>query len=227
MVFTYLQSGVGPLRGADEDLARARDAEALLLDHLRPLADPARGARQREQAREHVRGDAERAQHDARVEVHVRVQLPLDEVVVGECDALELHGNLQRGIFHVHHLENVLYELAEVFGARIVVLVDAMAEAHEAHAVLLVLHLAHKLCHVLLLADLRQHVDHRLVGAAVRGPPQASDASRHARIRVRLGGASDADGGGGGVLLVVHVEDHDDVHRACQQRVTLPHLILL
>jgi hypothetical protein len=39
-----------------------------------------------------------------------------------------------------------------------------------------------------------------------------------------LRGASDADGGGGCVLLVVHVEDHDDVHRACQQRVTLPNL---
>ena len=79
MVLTYLQSGVGALRGADEDLARARDAEALLLDHLRPLADPAGGARQGEQAREHVGGDAERAQHDARVEVHVGVQLPLIE----------------------------------------------------------------------------------------------------------------------------------------------------
>ena len=41
---------------------------------------------------------------------------------------------------------------------------------------------------------------------------------------LHLGGAGVADGGGGGVLLVVHVEDHDDVHRARKDRVVLPHL---
>mmetsp|Transcript_15658 Transcript_15658/g.33941 ORF Transcript_15658/g.33941 Transcript_15658/m.33941 type:complete len:485 (-) Transcript_15658:399-1853(-) len=216
-----LPAGVVALGRPDEDLAGAGDAEALLLHHLGPLGDPAGDAGEGEHAGEHVGGDADGAQHDARVEVHVGVELALDEVLVRQGDALQLHRHLQARVLHVHHAQHVLHELAEVLGAGVVVLVDAVAEAHEAHAALLVLHLAHKLRHVLLLADGREHVNHRLVGAAVRGAPQGRHTRRHARVRVGLGGAGDADGGGGGVLLVVGVQDQEHVHRLCDRLVDL------
>src|SRR5688572_13096206 len=57
------------------ELARAADLVLRVGDHLLPLRDPADGARQREDAGEHGHRDAQRALHDARVEVHVGIQL--------------------------------------------------------------------------------------------------------------------------------------------------------
>jgi len=68
----------------------------------------------------------------------------------------------------------------------------------------------------------RSRRTYRLVGAAVRGAPQASDAGSDARVGVGLRGARHPHGGGGGVLLVVHVQNHDHVHRARQHRVWHP-----
>mmetsp|Transcript_30603 Transcript_30603/g.58976 ORF Transcript_30603/g.58976 Transcript_30603/m.58976 type:complete len:230 (+) Transcript_30603:793-1482(+) len=88
-----------------------------------------------------------------------------------------------------------------------------MSEAHETHTILLRLDLAHKLRHLVLGANLSQHSDHSLVGAAVRGAPQGSHSSRNACVRVGLGGSGDAHGGGGGVLLVVRMQNQKHVHR--------------
>jgi hypothetical protein len=58
------------------------------------------------------------------------------------------HGHLQRVVLDLQRLQHVDHQAAEVFGSRVVVLVDAVPEAHESHAVLLRLHLAHKLRHL-------------------------------------------------------------------------------
>src|SRR5690606_30734531 len=50
---------------ASVELARTADLLARVLDHLLPLGDPADGARQREQYREHGGREAERLQRDA------------------------------------------------------------------------------------------------------------------------------------------------------------------
>lgn len=42
---------------------------------------------------------------------------------------------------------------------------------------------------------------------------------------VGLRGAGDTHGGGGGVLFVVHMQNHDDVHGTCQHRVWSPLLL--
>ncbi len=72
--------------------------------------------------------------------------------------------------------------------------------------------------------DLAEHLEHRLVGAAVGGAPQAGDAGGDAGERVGAGGAGQAHGAGGRVLLVVGVQDEDAVHRAGEDRV---HLVVL
>jgi hypothetical protein len=58
------------------------------------------------------------------------------------------HGHLQRIILDVECLQHVDDEATEVLGTRVVVLVHAMAEAHQPHAVFLGLHLAYELCHL-------------------------------------------------------------------------------
>src|SRR6266404_6778729 len=80
------------------ELARPADLVLGIGDHLLPLRDPAHGAREREDAGEHRHRDAERALHDAGVEVDVRVELAADEIIVLERDLLERNGQLEEAI---------------------------------------------------------------------------------------------------------------------------------
>ena len=68
----------------------------------------------------------------------------------------------------------------------VVRLVHAVAEAHEAEGVALVLGARERLRDVVLAADALQHLQHRLVRAAVCRAPQGGDARRYACERVRL-----------------------------------------
>src|SRR3990172_2779657 len=76
--------------GADVHLAGAGDLLLRVLDHLPPLGKPAGVAGDGEQDGKHVHGEPHRLVDDAGVEVYVRVELALDEVVVFEGDALKL-----------------------------------------------------------------------------------------------------------------------------------------
>src|SRR5699024_10762817 len=78
------------------DLPRAADLGGRVVDHLAPLGDPARGAAHGEQRGEHVRGETHGLVDQTRVEVHVRVQLALDEVVVGEGDLFQALGDVEQ-----------------------------------------------------------------------------------------------------------------------------------
>ena len=91
-------------RRAGVELARAADLLARILDHLFPLRDPADGAGEREQHREHRGREAHRLQRDARIEIDVRIELLLDEVVVRQRDALELDRDLEQRIVLVAEL---------------------------------------------------------------------------------------------------------------------------
>src|SRR5580704_3665277 len=70
------------------ELARAPDLLIGVLDHLFPLGDPADGAGEREQHREHGGREAHGLEGDARIEVDVWIKLLLDEIFVAQGDAL-------------------------------------------------------------------------------------------------------------------------------------------
>src|SRR5690606_18789899 len=74
--------GVVPLAGPDVQLLRAPDLRVRVVLHLTPVRQPAGQAADREQHREHARGEAHRLVDDTRVEVDVRVEAALLEVVV-------------------------------------------------------------------------------------------------------------------------------------------------
>src|SRR5271163_3049240 len=78
-------------RLAGVELAGAADLLLRILDHLLPLGDPADRARDREQNREHVGWEPHRLQRDAGIEVDVRIELLLDEIIVVERDTLEFN----------------------------------------------------------------------------------------------------------------------------------------
>src|ERR1700676_2288884 len=69
-------------RRAGIELARAADLLVRILDHLAPLADPADGARDREQNGEHRGRETHRLQRDPRIEVYIRIELAFDEIFV-------------------------------------------------------------------------------------------------------------------------------------------------
>ena len=73
-------------------------------------------------------------------------------------------------------------------------------------------------------AHLLQHLQHRLVGAAVQRPPQRGHAAGDAGIGIGAAGAGQAHGRGRGVLLVVGMQDEDAVERARQHRIGLVRL---
>src|SRR5581483_3588182 len=153
-----------PLARPRVDLARASDLLLRVLDPLEPLGEPARRARDREHDREHRDRQAERLVDQSRVEVDVRVELAAHEVLVLERDLLELERDVEQRVA-AGDLEDVVGDLLDDLRARVVVLVDAVAEAHQATVARL--HRLDELGHARDVADLAEHPQHRLVGAPV------------------------------------------------------------
>ena len=188
--------------------------------HFLPVGDPAGESPDGEHHGEHVRRDAHGAVEDTRVEVHVRVELARDEVVVLQGGFFELDGDIQERVVHVFALEHLVHEFLEHLGARVVALVHAVAESGKTERVLLVLGLVHHLLdgHAALL-DAEQCLEHGLVCTAVERAPQGADASTDTRVEVRLRAAHHTHGRGGAVLLVVGMHNQERVERAFHDRV--------
>ena len=120
--------------------------------------------------------------------------------------------------------QHLVAHLADDLGARIEVLVDAVAEAHQPEVAGLVLRHREVLRDVVDGADLLEHREHRLVGAAMRRTPQRRHAGGDRRIGIRAGAAGQAHGRGAGVLLVIGVQDEQQVERLGGDRVDLVRL---
>jgi len=113
--------------------------------------------------------------------------------------------------------QHLVGALLHHLGARVVVFVHAVAEAHQ--LVFLGLHALDELRDLVRGADLLEHVERLFIGTAVRRAPQAGDAGGDTGERVGTRRAGEADGRGRGVLLVVGVQDEDAVHGTGQYRI--------
>lgn len=127
-------------------------------------------------------------------------------------DFFQLHRQFQLRVVDAQLLEDLVAGLLHDLGARVEVLVDTMAEAHQLERIVLVLGLLDELVDVGHVADLVEHAQHRFVRAAMGRSPQGGDAGGDAGERIGAGGAGQTHRGGGGVLLVVGVENEDAVH---------------
>ena len=85
----------------------------------------------------------------------------------------------QRSIRAPEALQHLVRHLADDRRARIEVLVDTMAKPHQTEGIILIFSLGDVLLNVARIANLFEHVQHRLVGAAVRRPPQGRHACRN------------------------------------------------
>ena len=156
-----------------------------------PVGDPARQAADREHHGEHAGRYADGAHDDAAVEIHVGIQLALDEIGVLQGDLLPDGGRFpSSGSFLPRLVQQALGDSGQDLGARIEVFIDTMTEAHEPHLAVLVLGQLHVfLGRDLARMDLLQHLQHRHVGPAVTRPPQGADA-RPRRRRTDWPGSS-------------------------------------
>src|SRR5215468_3737088 len=121
---------IGTLAGAQVELARPGDLLLGVIPHLLPLRQPSARPRDGEEHREHFHGKAHGLIDQSRIEVDVWIELARDEVLVLQRDALELEGYQQERAWP-GHLEDLVGHPLDDPGAGVVVLVHAMAEAHE------------------------------------------------------------------------------------------------
>ena len=112
------------------DLARAGDAFFRVRHELFPVRQPSGRSRNGEQHGEHLGLEAHRFVDDSGVEIDVRVKAPLDEVVVIERNLFELDRQVDLGVL-AGDLEDFVGDALDDTGARIVVFVDAVTEAHQ------------------------------------------------------------------------------------------------
>ena len=172
-----------PLLRADVNLPRPRDLLLGIAQHLFPLREPAGRARNREEHREEVLRKAHRLIDEARVEVDVRIELARHEVFVLQRDALELERDVEQRV-PARHLEHLVGDPLDDLRARVVGLVDAVAEAHQPAVARLDARDEGR--HVLDRADLLEHPQHRFVGAAVQRPPERRRRAGDGGIRIDL-----------------------------------------
>ena len=178
------------------------------------MRDPARQPAEGEQHGEHPGRKAHRPIDHPGIEVDVRVELALNEVVVGQRDLFHGLGDVEQLVISTQLAEDLVGLLLDDSGARIVILVNPVAEAHQLDPVLAVFDLADECVHIATAGtDLLQHLQHRLVGATVQWAPQRVDPAGDRREQVGLGRAHQAHRRGRTVLLVIGVQDQQHVQR--------------
>ncbi len=188
--------------------------------HFLPLRHPTGGARDGEHHGEHGARNSQRAVNDARVEVHVRIQLARHEVLVLERDFLQFQRQLEQRIVDLAELlQHSIAHAANDLGARIEVLVDAVPESHQAHVITLVLDALEEFIDACDRADSVQHVEHGLIGAAVRGSPQSGYAGRYGGVGIRAGAAGQPHRRRAGVLFVIRVQNEQKIERFGRYRI--------
>ena len=111
------------------------------------------------------------------------------------------------------------YAASLMIAVRVVVLVHPVTEAHQAS--LAGLDAFDEGGNVVEAADVVEHVEHRLVGAAMARAVEGGSGSGNRAVRVGVGGSDHSCGRGGAVLLVIGVENQEDFHRLVQRRVDL------
>ena len=152
----------------DVDLPRPGDLLIGVLQHLLPLRQPSGDAGDGKEHREHVHGELHRLVNQAGIEIDVGIELPLDEVFVFEGDSFQLQRQIEQQVLS-RDLEDFVSHLLDDLGAGIVILVDAVPESHQPHA-LAGLHFPDESGNVFHGADLREHANHFFIRSAMQRP---------------------------------------------------------
>ena len=173
-----------------------------------------------------VGGDTRSGPHDdATIEIDVGVELAVDEIGILEGLLFEAAGDVEERVLDVEFLEDGFADALKHFGAGVVILVNAVAEAHRgvrrfpsAWRVRCALCAA---CSEATLMDLIEHFEDFNIRPAMERTPEGTHAGRDAGKHVGFAGADHADGAGGAILLVIGMEDENEVQGVLDFRIGL------
>src|SRR5712692_2718236 len=201
---------------AEVDLAGAGNLLLGVEEHFFPLRNPPGSAWNREQHREHRHRETHRLVDEAGVEVHIGIELALYEVFVFEGDALTFESDFKERIL-AHEVENFIGDALDDARAGIVMLVDAVAEAHQLHFA--GLHALDELRYFLYRANLHEHVQDFFIRAAVERSVERGNGRRQRGIGIHVGTAHAAHRVCRAVLFVVGMQNEKNIQRALQRGV--------
>ena len=147
------------------------------------------------------------------------------KIVVFERYLFQRHGQLEQWVVlqaerGQHFLAGFLHQL----GARVIIFIDAVAEAHQLDIGVLVLDLVHELAHfgdTPHSLDVFQHVQAGFIRAAMRRAPQAGHAGCDGGERVGARTAAEPHGRCRGILLMIGVQHKDAIERALDHWIDL------
>src|ERR1035438_853324 len=146
-------------------LSWARDLLLRIGQYFLPLRQPSHRARNGEEHGEHLRLEAHRLIHDARIKIDIRIELAAYEIIVFQRDAFQLQSDFQPGVAS-RNFEDLVGGPLDDLRSRIVIFVDAMAEAHQLPFSFF--DLLDVAGNVVFGTDLVQHVQYFFVGAAMQ-----------------------------------------------------------
>src|SRR5260370_38939092 len=198
------------------DLAWPRNFLFGVEEHLFPLGYPPGSARNREQNRKHGHRKTHRLINEAGVEIHVGIEFAFDEVIVLEGDAFAFESNFEKRVL-AHKLENFVGDMFDDAGARIVILVNAVAKSHQLDFP--GLDPFDEIGNLLNRANLQEHVQDFFIGAAVQRTVKRGDSGGGGGVGIDVRAADAANGVGGAVLLGVRMKNKQKPERPLQRRV--------
>ena len=126
-----------------------------------------------------------RAIDQAGIEVHIRIQLSFDEVLVRKGNALQFKSNFHV-LCHARDLQHVIAQPFHDSGPRVVALVDAVAETHQFVLALAALYQFDERRNILRMVDFSEHPQDGFIRAAVQRAVQRRDASCNRRIGINV-----------------------------------------
>ena len=194
------------------DLSRTIDSRGGIGVHFAPVGNPTGKPSDRKQHGKHLHRDSQCPIDHAGVEVDVRIEFSLDEVLILERDLFQLLRHVEQRIVQVKLGQQFVATGADDRGTRVAILVDAVPEAHQSEVVVLVLG------HVDILLDVAtirgnplEHVDAGLIGSAVQRSPQCADAGRDGGKQIGIAAADHPHRRRAAVLFVVGMDDQQQI----------------
>jgi len=202
------------------DLARSDNLVIGVFHEFRPVSKPSSESRESEEDSEHLSGDAKGLVDNSGVEIDVRVKLSLDEVVIGERDLLEGHGNINHR-FTTDNGEDIVGNLTDDSGSGVKVLVDSVAETLK--HLLAVFHILDELGYGFDRTDLIKHAEDSFISTTMTGSVKGGNSSSEGSVDISLTGSHMSDGSSGTVKFVLSMEDEKNIK--CSDNLRVSHVV--
>lgn len=186
------------------------------------MGEKEKGEGKGEKEGENLGREEKRIKSDERIEVDVRVEIILDEILVGKGNNLKLNWKVKKRIIIDEKIEEELMEgIMNDIGERIVVIVKEMEEENKKERIVIVFRNGDILRDKVKREDLRKNVERRLIGEEMRREKEEGKERGNEGKRVWKRREGEEEGRGGGIMLVIRMKDENEVNGERKKRVKI------